>query len=396
MPSPNIVTRFKGLNTKLDPLEMGLGWLRTADNVDITGDGQIERRDGYTKVMSAVPSGAFSTQDFSRLYLVDGGALKAVNADLSTVTLKAGLSSAPMHWAEHNKQVFFANGVDSGVIRADGVVLDWAWPRPAAVTLAAVTGTLPAGQYQVVCTFLLPDGRETGSGEAAQITLAAGKALQLSGTPIVAGLRTLVYIAPADSQVFGFAFAATGSAAVWNTRPEQLGADLTTLNRYPLPAGATLPTSWNGRIAVALYDVAKDQSTVLLSDPLAPHLFSLESGFFMVPGQVLMLAPTEKALIVGTRSKLLAYTAQAELSGLADYGTVPGHNWTRDGADDVLLWTTRGLCRALPFTNLTEEAVSTAPGLRVGLALIERDGDKRAVATVQSGGAAFNARLLVP
>jgi hypothetical protein len=58
----------------------------------------------------------------------------------------------------------------------------------------------------------------------------------------------------------------------------------------------------------------------------------------MVPGQVLMLAPHDDALIVGTDAKTYAYT-EAKLDLLADYGVVAGQHWSRDD-ERILFWST--------------------------------------------------------
>jgi hypothetical protein len=110
----------------------------------------------------------------------------------------------------------------------------------------------------------------------------------------------------------------------------------------------------------------------------------------MVPGQVLMLAPHDDALIVGTDAKTYAYT-EAKLDLLADYGVVAGQHWSRDD-ERILFWSTRGVCAALPFLNLTEKQVSVAPGVRAGGAVLKTDGQRRYVVAIEQGGAAWNAR----
>ena len=386
MLSPTI-SRFRGLHNSNDLVEMGLEWQRVVDNVNITNTGKIQRRDGFSLSFSAVPSGAFTTADFLRMYLVDAGALKQVLPGLTTVTLRSGLVSDPMRWTELNQRVYFTNGTDSGIILADGTVLDWVWGIPAAPTLVPMTGSLPVGQYQVCCTFLLSDGRETGSGDVSVIDVTQGQGIQISGIPQAAGKTTLVYIAPANSQVFQFAFSNSSGSANWNSRPSSLGADLTTHMRRPLPAGASIPASWMGRICATSFFASKNQSAVWMSDALAPHLFDLQSGFFLVPGEVVLLAPTKDALIIGTRSEMFARGPDGALTKIADYGAVPGYNWAPYD-DQILMWTSRGVCKAMPFSNLTIDNVSVAPGVRVGACLVQRS-SVTFVACLQAGGSPF-------
>lgn len=371
---------FKGLNNVSDPLRSGLAWLTVADNVFITDTGGIEKRDGYSQVSSGAYTGVYTTKDFQRMYLVDGGSLKTADG----VVLKTGISAAPMFWTEINDQVFFNNGVDSGVILADNTVLVWRWAGPFAPVVAAVTGTLPAGTYQVRVTTVLADGRETGTSDASEITLGEGQALQISGL----AARSNVYIAPANSTVYQLAGANTSSSFVWNSGPEYLGRDLLNAFLDPLPTDATVVQEWKGRIYAAQYLPGEDQTVVWFTEPMGYHLFNLNSNFFIVPGRVEMLAPHDKALVVGTRTKLFAYTVQA-IEELADYGVVPGQHWAADD-DRLIFWTARGACSALPFTNLTERQVSVAPGVQAGGTIVRSGGQKRYVVALHQGGAAFN------
>lgn len=381
--------RFKGLNNVSDPLRVGFEWLTQADNVDVTDTGGLVERTGYALAMAASPNGAFSTFDFSRMYLVDGRALKAMTSPTTADTLRSGLAAAPMYFAEVNEQVYFNNGTDSGIIAPDNTLLLWSWPRADMPQLEAVTGNLPAGLYRVVCTFTLPDGRETGAGDAAEITLGEGSALQISGIPHQADCLTNVYIAPANSTVFQWAGAPRGAAMVWNTSPDALGVELLNPLLDPLPAGCDVIQAWGGRMYAAQYLPQQGQSVIWFSQPLGFHLFDLTKDFIMVPGRVLTMAWHDDGLVIGTDKAIYAETVEKFVQ-LAPYGVVPGWCTARDENDDVYLWTTRGACRALPFKNLTAGHVSVAPGVQAGAAVIHAAGQKRFVASLHAGGTAFN------
>lgn len=382
------ISSFLGLNNVTDPLRVGLGWLAQADNINVTDTGGITRRDGYSLAQAGVYTGAFSTADSSRMYVVVGGVIK----DYSGNALMALTSSAPVYWAEVNTQVFFTNGTDSGIILPDNSVIPWKWQTPAVPGVTAVTGNLPAGLYQVRCTFTLPDGRETGASYATEVTLTEGQALQVTGIQTVASHRTNVYITPADSTVFQLAFSTTSlSAFTWNASPDDLGVELTNHHLSPLPQETEPVQAWGGRIYAAQYLASTDQTIVWFSQPLGFHLFNLAQDFFMVPGRVLMLAPHSDALIVGTDAATYAYTGE-KLEQLAPYGVVPGQHWSEDD-ERILFWTTRGLCAALPFKNLTEKQVSVAPGVHAGGCVVRSGGQKRYLAALQQGGSAFNSYI---
>lgn len=377
--APPKITSFLGLNNVTDSLRAGFGYLSVADNVVVTDTGALEKRSGYSKVSTGDFSAAYSTLDFQRAYVVADGALKTLDG----AVLKTGIAQAAMHWAEINNHVYFNNGTDSGVILPDNSVLDWAWTVPATPTVAAVTGSLPAGLYQVRCTTTLADGRETGPSDSAEIVLGEGQALQITG--LTAGTR--VYIAPADSTVFQYAGTYTGSF-VWNSSPDDLGRDLLNVLLDPLPQGTDVIQFWRGRAYAAQYMPEHNQTVVWFSEPMGFHLFNLNSGFFMVPGKVTMLAPHDTALVVGTDKRIHAYTGES-LKQVADYGVVPGQHWAEDG-DRLIFWTTRGVC-TFPFSNLTERSVSVAPGVQAGGTIVRSGGQKRFVVALHQGGAAFNA-----
>ncbi len=387
---PKPVDRFLGLNNTQDPIALGFSWLITANNVDVNDAGKLQLRTGYTQALAATPSGAYATLDEQRMYFVDAGALKAMNANgTSAVTLATGLDDAPMAWAEINGQVFYANGTNSGIIAADNAVLPWAWAVPTAPTLTAVTGNLDPGLYRACITHHLPDGRETGPSEVVELEIAQGQALQVSGIEQIAGQTTNVYIAPANSTVFQRASSPSVSAIVWNASPDALNVDLETFGMEPLPAGCDVIAAWRGRLIAAQYFPELDATALWMSQPLGFHLFDLEESMVMVVGHVLMLAPHDDGLVIGTENAIMAYTAEG-LTELAPYGVVPGQHWSPDDDNTVVFWSQRGVCRALPFSNLTQAQASVAPGLRAGGAVVRMGGQRRFIVSIQQGGSAFN------
>lgn len=383
------IKSFRGIHNTGSPLRLPLGALTVADNINITDTGAMERRSGYERATTMALSGAFATEDGSRLYVVDGGTLKAIHADASETVLVGGLGSGPVQWAQFNAQVLFCTESASGIVNPDHEVLPWAWPMPDTPSLSIGTGALDAGQYAVALTHVLDDGRETGACPAVHIDLPTGSALQVSGIVQRPGMRVRLYVCPANSTVFQCAGDVTGTAVTWNASANALGTELATDFMEPLP-GAQVLTVWRGRACVALHMPQQDQSVVFASEPLAPHLFKLAANFFMVPGRVTMLASHESALVVGTDRAIHAYNGD-QITKLAEYGVVPGSPCAAtDGR--LLFWTKRGVCQFPEFQNLTERAVSLPPGVQAGACVVHDGGQKRLVITLQKGGVAFNQR----
>jgi hypothetical protein len=299
-PQPKF-SAFFGLNNVSDPLRLGLGWLATANNVDVTDSGAIKKRKGYTLAKSGAFTSAYSTNDFQRMYVVRAGFIETFEgAAVATLT-----STATMYWAEVNNHVYYNNGVDSGVIAPDHSVSPW---------------------------------RGAPISEGAGFKQADGSFMEVQYDAL-----------PLDTDVIQF---------------------------------------FGGRMYAAQYVASQDQTVVWASEPLGFHLFSLDKDFFVVPGKVLMLAPHESALVVGTDTRIYAYDGQ-NINQLSDYGVVPGQHWAADD-QRILFWSTRGLCAAMPFTNLTEKSVSVAPGLKAGAAVVRQGGQSRYLVALQQGAAAFN------
>lgn len=387
------IREFCGLDNVSDPERLNLGWLSSATNVDITAQGAISRRPGYEMALSGSFTGAYAAtnQNYGWMCVVDGGVLKRVHGDMSTTDLLSGISAAPMHWAEANGQVFFSNGPDKGIVTQDGVVLAWDWPVPTVPELTAGDGVMPAGQYSAACTYTLPDGRETGSSEAAYISIGpSGGSLVIARIPQIDGLQTNVYISAADSTVMQYALTTAGSAATWSESPDALGEDLMTYGLDPVPLNAVIPVVWRGRVWVSEYDDCNDVSIVWSSEPLGFHLFNLQSSFIQVHGEIVMLLPHAQGLIIGTRYAIYGWSGDA-LSTLAGYGVPAGKAGVVDAeTGDCLFWTNRGLCRGLPFERLTSGRLHVDAGTHASIAIVQMAGLKKLITTTRPSGAVFN------
>lgn len=382
------VKKFKGLNNVADSIALGHDWLTTANNINIDNAGIFSRRDGYVSGIVATLTGAFGTRNNKRLYIATDTQLQQVATNLARTTLATLTSTKPMYWLEVNEQVFYTNGVDSGIIKPDGTVLTWKLPLPAAPSLTlGGSGLLPAGLYSVAVTYLMDDGRESGATLSSPISVPANGSIVISGITSTAGAVTQVYVSLANSTVFNWLQETTLTVVNWTGGRTEV--ELTNAFLGSLPT-AVYPALFNGAIYVAEYHPTLERSTIWRSEPLGFHLFDLEK-FIPVRGEVLMLAGTTSALIIGTNLAIYAFDGSNITTLTDEYGVIRG--WP-NALDDKrqLFWTERGLCQAMPFQNLTDTAINVAPGVRAGGAVIEQGGNKRFVATLIKGGTAFNAR----
>lgn len=398
------VTSFSGLNNVTDALDLGIGSQVRVDNVNITSKGKIIRAHGYTRATTnTAVTGAFATHDTLRCYIVDNGSLLQVLPDMSTVTLATGLSTKlPMYFEELNGIVYLTNGVDFGIINGAGVYGPWGVPVPAPPTASINTGgSLRAALYQIVCTFADQRGLESGNSNVVAVQVNSDNSrIDITNIPALAGYTTNVYVTLPDSPVFQLMVEGAASGAVYDIT--NLSRELPFWNQNT-PRGI-FPTYFAGRMYTMEPYPAADMTAVWRSLPLHYHHFDPGGEGISIPGSGLMMKSTREthfsgnekltqrgvadSIIIGTDREIYSYD-EDQLVLLASYGVVPGFHAV-EFKGKVYFWSLRGLCRALPFENLTESTVSVPPGLSAGAAVVEKDGTRRYVVALTKGGIAYN------
>lgn len=398
---PIALDQFRGINTVADPLigtpsedgPVTWEWLVDATNVDISDAGRASRRDGYQPFVAGTSiQASFSTFDFERLYAVDGGTLFGIEQDGTTVEIATGLTG-PFYWAEINDEVFLSCSTPLRIDKQRNEALPWVVPTPVDGELVAASGNLEPGIYQVCFTHIDDAGREGGASPAVPISVTSGGIQVLA--PMLPGFYTSIYVCPPKSTVFrAVAVLANGSGGVYSIlelEPGSMGREINTQFLEALPPEVHQVSAWNGRLYGAQYLDEVDQTVIWFSQPLGFHLFDRTKDFFMVPGRVLHLSDADSALLVCTDQRVFMYSGEG-LAQVAAYGIVPGQHADRHTDGKTYFWTSRGLCRVAPFENVTEAHISIPPGIYAGGGVIHEKGYVRYVATLHSGGAAFNTR----
>lgn len=383
-----VVSSFKGLNNVDDPVRLSLEWATQADNVDITKSNGLARCSGYTRVTTnSAITGAYTTKDFERFYVVDSGQLRMMSPGLTSyVVLKTGLStSLPVWFDEVNSVVFYTNGVDFGMLDATSWQ-QWGVPSPEVTPTGTWTsGGLPEGMYQIVCTFVDERGVESGNGPL--MSMIGSGQITLTDIPQLAGHTTNVYVTRQNGTVLYQLVEGAGTSATYNN-DGVLGRELPYWGT-DIPRGSIV-AYYDGRLYCAEPYPQDNYTAIWRSLPLQFHHFDYAMEGLAVPGVVKMMKASSEALIIGTDDKIFAYDGE-KLEELADYGVVYGwHGTLLDGK--LFFWSLRGLCSAMPFKNLTERTVSVAPGSSAGGTVLEKDGMRRYVVALRTGGVAFNRR----
>lgn len=304
--------------------------LRSAVNVDLLPGGKVRRRKGYTRRVAFAD--ARSGHHFLGFaYLADGAELKRVDLiDFSEETLAPIPPHAHLSYAEVNEFLYVASGEASQAYRVSpqGAVQFWSVEQPAGQpTLSAVgLGSLPAGRYQVAITYLR--GREeSGTGLAAEVTLAQEGGIQLSAIPApergdTTGMR--VYLTnPNGTVLYAYSdFPPAPGATLFLTRLAD-GKQLETQFLEPLPVGHIVRT-YRGRMYSAV------GRFLYYSQALRYGLCNPAQDFVEFPGRISMVRPVENGIYVsaGKRTVFLSGANPAEFQQ-----TIVHHAGAVEGTD---------------------------------------------------------------
>lgn len=360
---------FKGLNNKEDRWSLDNTWFEQLDDWDVDDAGGLRVRPGYSQVTTGIADG-FSCEDGSAAFLIrsSDNALLRFNEDETVAVIRADVGAGPYYWAELGRNVYLNGAESSWEIRPDGVY-EWGLPAPAqpSALAAANTGTLPAGVYQIAATFLRADGFESGASPPIRATLSSAGALHLSNVPLRAGCETLIYVSPPDGDRFYLAARTTTALGITlDGDPAAWVYPLSTLHLRPPPLGK--PTAaFDGRLWVAVTDNIHGFTRLFYSEQLRPGYFIYDpSNPVDIPDAVVTAVGTPQGILVGGERALYAVTVSEDglyrTQTLALYGAKPTA-YDRDEDGRAYIWTTRGLVRAFPFENVTEQRLRVDAGL---------------------------------
>jgi hypothetical protein len=402
-PDEQRFTEFSGVVNTRSRKDLGLKALYDATNVVISDTKKVVRRDGYSVLRSGNVRSAYSCG--GRLYIVDGATLYHMASVLDLRTLITGLTGTDYHWADINGEAFFTNGVDAGICRGDAY-LPWrlAIPTISGVSVVSVgAGSDPAfnmgatyteADFRICATFETEDGRETAPSEV--VVLRASPLTDLIRVEVSSNYAfTNIYVTSADGtapqRVARQASTPAGTTLTLTFNPARSGPDLTHLGTRSLPAGATHICFDKGRCYAAQYLPSVGQTVVWFSKPLAFHLWDWANDYLLLPGQLGVMVANNGGVLLGTTHRVYQYDGD-KLEELVDYGVLPGAAGATDAEGVAYFWTERGICKAMPFENLTEKDVSMPTGLRAAAGMVYHNGQQQFITVTQGTGDNFNSR----
>lgn len=394
-------SKFKGIVNTHSRKDIGMGALVTGNNVLVTDTEKLMRVPGHSVALAGDIHGVYGRED--RLYVVKDDELLympygEVDAAVSVVD---GLAAKPFSWEEVNGDVFYANGIDAGIVRG-AQHLPWRVAAPSITSVEVVaTASPPAAHlnlgatynsvtWRVLATYSTLDGRESAPSEVVEFQASPHVSiLRITVPPGYAA--TNIYCTVPDGESSDFRKLISTTHPVVTVSPANRSSRWLGRFTYPLPGGVDRMAFFGGAMYAAMYMPAQDQSVIWCSEPFAFHLWRVADKGLLVKGQVSLLLAVEKGLLVGSTEEIRFYDGE-RFDQVVDYGVVPGEAGDTTAEGVAFFWTARGFCKAMPFENITEAKVSMPPGSAAYSKLLYLDGMMHFVAVTDGSGKAFNQR----
>lgn len=396
-PDEQRFTEFSGVVNTRSRKDLGLKALYDGTNVVISDSKKVVRRDGYSVLRSGNVRSAYSCG--GRLYIVDGSTLYHMASVLDVRSLTTGLTGTDYHWSDINGDAFFANGVDAGICRGDAY-LPWrlAVPTISGATIVSVGAgsgaafnlgaTYTDATFRICATYETEDGRETAPSEVVEVRGSPLTNLIRVEIP-TAYARTHIYATSADGANFQLVASSTTGVTTFN--PAVAGREFDAFGTSSLPPGVTHTAFHQGRAFAARPLPEARQTVVWFSKPLAFHLWDVANDYLLLPGDLGLMLSNNGGLLLGTSQAVYQYDGE-KLEELCDYGVLPGTAGDTDAEGLAYFWTERGICKAMPFENLTEKDISMPAGLRAAAGMVYRNGQQQFITVTQGTGDNFNSR----
>lgn len=397
--------RFKGgVNNVLDVHELGKDFLREGVNVDIDRAGKVRRRRGYTLKSAGVCHSLWSHESWPFALLVKSGQLTRltyVDGAEVLATLSSVRAYRRMSYTALNEYAYLSNGVERLVVSQQGVVGQWGVDGPGgqpALSLVSGVGGAAPGTYQVAVTFVSSSGEESGTGQAAAITVpdTGSYSIGLSGIPQPGSGRIRIYVSGPNGATLYHSHDIMAGTSTFQVSRQGQGRALETMFHDRVPP-CSIVRAHRGRLYMAVGD------TVYYTPALRYGLYKLHTNYFRFPSTVTMIQPVDGGLYIGTSKQVVFLPGddptsmrQQQVDG---FGAVPytGMSTDRFSYDEkvppapcALWWSTNGVLfcgradgTVVPVTQNRLALPSYAAGATM---LREADGIRQIVSVLRGPG----------
>jgi len=356
-------------------------FLSEAENIDITDEFHVRRRQGATKQVTGNIHSLWSDGEIC-LYR-QGTNLKRLFPDYSNDTLRSNLTSlrARMEYLSLLGKVYYSDGIDTGIIE-NRQARSWGLNIPPAPEFETISGFMKAGDYQFAIAYVRSDGQVSGSTKNT-ITLTANSGIRIkniiqSNDPTVQYID--VYLSTPNGYVLYFYDKVASDTSTIDIISNRLRSQLpfigTELDK--IPAGDIIE-HYNARIYIAKNNV------IWYSEPFAYELYKPRLNYSMFDENVQLIAVVDDGLFVATDNETIFLKGDNppfKKTTVAGYGALKGTKQYVSGEligkglpEQVALWVSpEGICMGTDggkFENLTDKHFSF-PETKTGTSLFRQ------------------------
>lgn len=330
--------------------------LRAAINIDFLDNGQVRSRKGKQRVYTGATHSFWS--DGTTALFVENGVLKRLETNLTGTALRSGLSNARMQYHPINGEIYFSNGIDSGIYRG-GSVREWGVENPPSPpTAVSANGLLPNGRYQLICTFVNLYGEESGCMQASAYDVTTGGLTVTLPQPISAEVVKInLYATPPDGDQFYLSAVAAINQTIPLIDEPVYGRTLRTQFCKKMIPGELLEV-YRGIVYAAVGNI------VWHSEPFNYGLYKPAKNYMPMPAEVTVMGATQNGLyIISDSTRYFAGTGPADFVAqeAAPYGAAKYSAVSMKDGLSVVWRSQRGISRGDDgggtIVNLQEDRV---------------------------------------
>lgn len=300
-----------GMDNLSNETSLPAGACRDALNVEFDVYGNFRSRAGWKPVSSlAGAHSLWGSIDGTFGLFAHGDKLKRLivrDGEVFTATVMSGLYVGDrMSFYEYADQVFFTNGRDLGYVSRTQAALIGV-DQPACSAAPTDTGSLPAGEYQVGASYVLPSGEESAMSPLVALTLDSQGGIDVAigaySTFASGAAKVRVYCTPVNGDIV---YLAGEFPPRMSGLYEISSLDLTKqadnlwMSRM---VGGSIVRAYNGRLMVASGDVLQ------FSQPYRYGLTKRNTDFVRFNSRVTMVEPVVDGVYVGLEEGAVHFLA---------------------------------------------------------------------------------------
>ena len=376
----------KGVDNRSPDYAVPADALRNAVDVDLTQDGHIRRRAGYSRVLSVVaphslwscPAGAFFAAQ---------GALYRLNDDNTATAVVSGVAGSHVTYAYVNGDVFLSDGVKTWKLLAGATASIWGLKTPVSPPLLSpIPGAMATGSFLGAVSYVTASGEESGLSPLAFISSASG------------GVRLSNFPSPVDADVTALRLylSTPGGSVLYHVADASLTDyfyDVTTVSdtgkladtaRYAPPLPSNVICYYNGRLFMAA------GSVLWFTEPFAFGKVKVSQNFIQFNSPITVLEAVDDGLwLVADKTYFLsgANPVDFKLSTVFEYGAISNTTVTLPNDEGISWQSTRGRIMATnggKAKNVQEERLATASATSGAALFREEDGVKQIVTVLSN------------